>query len=435
MKGITFENKNSLVRTSDFERTKKKLALEITKIKESISKKEKGYDAINLPRSREVLSVLKLAKEKQQLDISAVIVVGIGGSNLGTMAVYEALQGKFTNLKDIKDKKKIFFADTTDSDTIFEIKLQMESILKSGKNVLINLISKSGNTTESIANFEILLETLKKQRKEYRKYIVFTTDKNSALEQLGLKEGFDILNVPQNAGGRYSVLSPVGLFPLAMMSIDVKKLLKGAGSITDKCLSKDISKNPSALSAIDIFCNYREGKIIHDIFAFSNDLESTGKWYRQLLAESLGKKYSRSGSRVNEGITPTVSIGSTDLHSMAQLYLGGPNNTFTTFIKVIPKQKEKIPKMKEYGALVLGIQGKKLSEIMDAIFSGIRIAYIKGGRPFNQLTISKDEYSIGQYLQYEMIKVIMLGHLLNVNPFDQPAVEQYKEETRKILGK
>jgi glucose-6-phosphate isomerase len=432
MKSIIFENKHSLVRTSDFERTKKKLALEITKIKESISKAEKGYDAINLAKSKEMLSVLKLAKDKQQLDISAVIVIGIGGSNLGTMAVYEALRGKFCN---IKESKKLFFADTTDSDTIFEIRNQMDAILKSGKNVLLNLISKSGNTTESIANFEVLFEVLKKQRKDYKKYVVFTTDKNSLLEILGKKEGFDILNVPQNVGGRYSVFSPVGLFPLAMMNIDVKKLLRGAGSLTDKCLSKDISKNPSALGALDLYCNYREGKAIHDVFFFSNDLESTGKWYRQLLAESLGKKYSKTDARVNEGITPTVSIGSTDLHSMAQLYLGGPANKFTTFIKVIPKQKEKIPKMKEYGALVSGIQGKKLSDIMDAIFSGTKIAYIKGGRPFNQITLGKDEYSIGQYLQYEMIKVIMLGHLMNVNPFDQPAVEQYKEETRKILGK
>jgi glucose-6-phosphate isomerase len=433
MDGLTFENKHGLVRSSDFEKTKRKLSLEITKIKESIQKKENGYDAINLPfDTKKFDKILELIKSKQALKVEAIIVIGIGGSNLGAIAVHEAINGKVYNQK---EKTKILFADTTDADTIYEIKLVMEHILKSEKNVILNLISKSGNTTESIANFEVLLEALKKHRKDYQKYVVVTTDKGSNLEQLAVKEQFEILNIPETTGGRYSVFSPAGLFPLGMIGIDIKKLLKGARSVTDKCTSKDIQKNPSAQSAIDLFCNHREGKSIHDLFIFSNDFESLGKWYRQLLAESLGKKYTRSGIKVNEGITPTVSIGSTDLHSMAQLYLGGPEDKFTTFIKVLPRQKEKIPKFKEYESLVGGIQGKKLSEIMDAIFSGTKLAYIKGKKPFNQITLEKNEYSLGQYMQYEMIKIIMLGHLLNLNSFDQPAVEEYKEETRKILKK
>jgi glucose-6-phosphate isomerase len=431
MDGMVFDNKNSLVRSADFEKTKRKLSLEITKIKESIQKKEKGYDAINIAfNTKESDKVLEIIKVKQSLNISAIVVIGIGGSNLGAIAVHEAINGKFYNQK---DKMKIFFADTADSDLINDIKQFIEHILKSEKNIILNLISKSGNTTESVANFEIFLEILKKHRKDFQKYVVVTTDKNSKLEQLAFREHFEVLNIPETAGGRFSVFSPAGLFPLGMVGVDIKKLLKGARGVTDKCLSKETSKNPSAQSAIDLFCNHREGKSIHDLFIFSPDMESVGKWYRQLIAESLGKKYTRSAIKVNEGITPTVSVGSTDLHSMAQLYLGGPEDKFTTFIKVIPKQKEKIPKFKEYEHLVEGIQGKKLSDVMDAIYSGTKLAYIKGKKPFNQITIEKNEYSIGQYMQYEMIKIIMLGHLMNVNPFDQPAVEEYKEETRKIL--
>jgi len=420
MNGMIFENKNSLVRTSDFEKTKRKLSLELTKIRESIQKKEQGYDAVNVPSNfKELEKVSNLIKAKQSLNIGAVVVIGIGGSNLCTLAIHEAINGKFHNHK---EKTKIFFADTTDADIIYEIKNEVEHILKSEKNVILNLISKSGKTTESIANFEVLLEVLKKHRKDYQKYVIVTTDKNSSLEQTAIKEHFEVLNIPSTVGGRYSVFSPVGLFPLGMVGIDIKKLLRGAKSITDKCLSKEINKNPSAQAAIDMFCNHKEGKSIHDLFIFSSDFESLGKWYRQLLAESLGKKYTRSGIKVNEGITPTVSIGSTDLHSMAQLYLGGPFDKFTTFIKVLPRQKEKVPKLKEYESLAGGIQGKKLSDIMAAIFSGTKIAYIKGNRPFNNITIEKSEYDLGQYMQYEMIKTIMLGHLINVNPFDQPSV-------------
>ncbi|MGV8163029.1 MAG: hypothetical protein ACP5N2_06885 [Candidatus Nanoarchaeia archaeon] len=433
MEGLTFENKNSLVRTSDFEKAKRKITIELAKIKESAQKKEHSYAIINLPEdSKETDRIIAIAKQKQSLNISAVIVIGIGGSNLGTEAIHEALHGKFHNQK---DKIKIYFADTTDTDTIYEIKYFMEHILKSEKNIILNLVSKSGTTTESIANFEILLEVLKKHRKDYQKYVVITTDKGSKLEQVALKEHFEVLSINGFIVGRYSVFSAVGLFPLAMLSVDVKKLLKGARHMTDKCISKEIIKNPAAQAAIDLYCNHKEGKHIHDLFIFSNDLESLGKWYRQLLAESIGKKYTKSGIKINEGITPTVSIGSTDLHSMAQLYLAGPEDKFTTFIKVYSKQKERIPRMKEYEHLVEGIQGKKLSEIMDAIFHGTKIAYIKGKRPFNQLTVEKAEYSIGQYMQYEMIKTIILAHLLNVNPFDQPNVEEYKQETRNLLKK
>jgi glucose-6-phosphate isomerase len=433
MDGLIFENKNSLVRSSDLEKTKRKLSLELTKIKEGILKKEHGYDAVNIPfNTKESDRVSELIKAKQTLNIAAVVVVGIGGSNLGTIAVHEALNGKFHNQK---EKIKIFFADTTDSDSIYDIKVFIEHILKSEKNIILNLISKSGNTTESIANFEVLLEVLKKHRKDFAKYVIVTTDKGSQLEQTAIKEHFEILNIPNTVGGRYSVMTPAGLFPLGMIGIDIKKLLKGARYITDKCLSKDIQKNPSAQSAIDMFCNHREGKSIHDLFIFSNDMESVGKWYRQLLAESTGKKYTKSGIKVNEGMTPTVSIGSTDLHSMAQLYLGGPEDKFTTFVKVLPIQKEKIPKFKEYEPLVGGISGKKLSDVMDAIFAGTKLAFIKGKKPFNQITLEKNEYSLGQYMQYEMIKVIIFSHLINVNAFDQPAVEEYKEETRKILNK
>ncbi len=428
--GLVFENKNSLVRASDFEKIKRKISIEITKIKESLSKKEQGYVALNLPNEKIILdTVQEIVKQKQALGVSAIIVIGIGGSILGTEAIYVATQGK---LHDETHNLKMLFVDTVDTDTVIDTYNIMESLLKSEKNVVLNVISESGRTTEAISNFEIFLDLLKKHRKDYQKYVVVTTKKDSKLYSLALKNKFDTLIVGDGVGGRYSVLSPVGLFPLGLAGVDIKSLMKGAKNMNERAF-KEITKSPSAQSAIDLYCNYREGKCIHDIFIFSSDLEALGKWYRQLLAESLGKKYNLKGYKVCEGITPTVSMGSTDLHSMGQLYLAGQTNRFTTFIKVEPKRKIRIPKEKEYDELVEGIQGKYLSQIMDAIFHGTRIAYIKGKLPFNQISIRKKEYDLGEYMQYEMIKVVILGHLLSVNPFDQPNVEDYKQETREIL--
>ena len=155
-------------------------------------------------------------------------------------------------------------------------------------------------------------------------------------------------------------------------------------------------------------------------------------WYRQLMGESLGKQFDRGGREVFSGITPLVSIGSTDLHSMAQLYLGGPFDKYTSFVEV-----EKINsrfKLTEDLGLVEGICGKELQEIMKAILEGVKIAYRKAERPYSETVLpDKSEASIGQFLQYKMLEVMYLGSLFNVNPFDQPSVESYKAETRKIL--
>ena len=183
--------------------------------------------------------------------------------------------------------------------------------------------------------------------------------------------------------------------------------------------------------------HYEIGKNISDLFLFANDLESLGKWCRQLIAESLGKEFNKKGETVNTGITPVVSIGSTDLHSMAQLYLGGPYDKFTTFLSVENSNSHiNVPTLERYSKLVFGIQGTSLESVMSAIVEGTKAAFRKGGRPFMEIKLPyKSEYSIGQFLQFKMIETIFLGYLLDVNPFDQPNVESYKEETRKILQK
>lgn len=397
--------------------------------------KDGGYDderaSLNLCDDTAMLrSVLRVVNDKSKKKPSLVVVVGIGGSNLGTVAVQEAVLGKLHNLEGVP---RILYADTVDSDSLYAIADAMQRELKAGRRVIVNAVSKSGGTTETIANFEVLLDVLKRHAPSYADDIVVTTDKGSKFWELAQTQGFATLEIPKKVGGRYSVFSPVGLFPLGMIGVDVGRLLAGAASMRSQCLGV---RGPAAVSASLLYKHYRRGRNIADLFLFSNDLESIGKWYRQLMGESIGKEHDRKGKRVQVGITPTVSVGSTDLHSMAQLYLGGPQDKFTTFVRVIsPYRSVRLPTLRSYDDLVPDIQGRPMPELMDAIIQGVQAAFRKGKRPFLEVTLpEKSEYHIGQLLQFKMMEMMLLGALLGVNPFDQPNVEAYKIETKRILS-
>ena len=191
------------------------------------------------------------------------------------------------------------------------------------------------------------------------------------------------------------------------------------------------------MSAALIDTHYKRGNIIHDTFLFSVALNNLGAWYRQLSAESVGKAYNINKELINTGVLPTISIGSTDLHSVAQLYLAGPYNRFTTFVFIGNSTTDLyLPEFADFDALVPHIQGKPLTTIMDAILEGTKRAYHNGERPFVSCIIpEKSAYYIGQFMQIKMIEIMYLGYLLNVNPFDQPQVEDYKKETKMILSR
>ena len=398
----------------------------------------RGYDdnhaSLNLPSDTTMIEQVKcLIAKKQELRPSYLIVVGIGGSNLGTMAVQEALLGRLYN--QTTPGTKILYADTVDADTIQDIMTIVEPVLQRGERVLINGVSKSGGTTETIANFEVLINLLKRYREDYENDVVVTTDEGSKFWILAREKGFDVLPIPKKVGGRFSVFSPVGLFPLGILGIDIDELLKGACHMREICLSLNVQENLAVQSACHIYAHAENGRNIHDLFLFSPDFESMGKWYRQLMGESIGKEYNVEGQQVFNGITPTVSIGSTDLHSMAQLYLGGPYDKFTTFLRVEEnKASPCIPHLAEYVHLVEGVQDKPIGDIMDAILKGVQAAFRKGGRPYMELSLpEKSPYYLGQLLQLKMMEMMYLGFLMGVNPFDQPNVEAYKIETRRIL--
>ncbi len=392
--------------------------------------------SINLAADENLFDeVMKLRNEKVTSELKYFIDIGIGGSNLGTKAVYDALDGYF-DLYEPNRFPKILFADTTNPTSLEKINTLLKNNLRSSEEVLINVISKSGGTTETVANAEIIIRSLKEKFPDIHDRVVVTTDEGSNLWHKAEELGFSKLSVPKTVGGRFSVLSSVGLFPLACMGIDIQKLRAGALRIRQQCLATDFEENPALLSAIVLYLQSKNGKKINDNFLFNQELESLGKWYRQLMGESIGKEKDLKGQIVNSGITPTVSIGSTDLHSMAQLYYGGPKDKITTFVYAKSNADEvRILDEMLMTELVEGIAGKSAKQIMDAIFTGAKIAMENAEMPYTEVVMDDiSEYSLGEFLQFKMIEMMYLGKLLNVNTFDQPNVESYKIETKKILN-
>ncbi len=423
--GIEFDYANAGMPSARVSRASRRFGPLVKYALGMIAKNDYSSDAASLilPSEAKFLRESRsLAREFSGAD--ALVVVGIGGSNLGTSAVLQAVKGSAYNLEN--PSKQVFFADTTDSRSIAAI----GRLVSSKKKVVINVVSKSGSTTETIANFRVLKNHLPKAK------IVVTTDAGSKFEAVAKAKGYPTLEIPSKVGGRYSVFSNVGLYPLAWVGLDCHALLAGAKEMRDNCLKNE--ENPAAAMAVLLHANAMAGRRIHDHFLFSTDLEGIGKWYRQLLGESIGKEWDYYGKRrVRTGITPTVSIGSTDLHSVGQLYFGGPRDKFFRVVSVASeKASPKVLPERAFDKLVPHLSGKSLDKIMHAIVEGTKGAMRKQGLPFASVQLPDlKEHTIGALMQEEMFETMLLGELFAVNPFDQPAVEAYKQETRKLLKK
>jgi glucose-6-phosphate isomerase len=433
---FTVDYKNANVTLDQCKNLFQKLSPEIERCKEALIQNDldSSYAFLTIP-NKDISNIQALVERKKLLNPSMIIVIGIGGSNLGTLAIQEALWGKLYNEQN--PAIKIYYADTVDAEYCTTLLNIAERELQQKKTILVNVVTKSGTTTEIIANFELFLKLLIAYcPHNYRDYVVVTTDNNSVLWKIAHQEQFALLEIPQRVGGRYSVFTAVGLFPLAILGCNLEKLLEGAASTLNPCTSSSLDENYAARTACLIYDQYQKNITIQDMFLFSVQLEGLGRWYRQLMGESIGKEFDIKGNNVEVGITPTVSMGTVDLHSVGQLYLGGPRDKGTTFVSLTREKHELIiPHFEQFAKAGSQIQGKSISFIMQAILQGVKNAYRINKRPFVSIELPESsEYYIGQFLQYKMVEMVYLGYLLNVNPFDQPNVESYKEETRKILA-
>lgn len=436
MKHITLTYEETCqVTHEEIDATAKTLAPYLDELK--AASKNPEYDgketSLHLPSDQAIADeTCALAKEMVRDHLKYVFVCGIGGSNLGPLAVYEAMTGRYDLGTHIVPK--IVCLDTVSTLLHLNIQEIIDEHVEVPEDFVICLVSKSGSTTETIANFDALYHYLEEKCGMIQHRVVVVTGLNSPLWIEATNNGYKTVEHP-NVGGRYSMLSTVGQVPLRLAGFDVDAMIEGAFVMRDACLSHDIKKNPALTTAAITYLHMKKGFPIHNSFFFNPELESLGKWYRQLMGESLGKEQDLEGTTVNAGMTPIVSIGSNDLHSMVQLYFAGPNNTFTNFIYAREDDDIVVENASKLAGLVPHIQGKKFGDIMDAIYLGVCATYQAKKRPYVELLLPDiSENTLGQYMQMKMIEMMLLARLMNVNPFDQPNVEDYKVETRRILA-
>jgi len=357
------------------------------------------------------------------------VVIGIGGSYLGSRAIIEALKHQFSNFLEEREFPEILYAGQNISEDYLADLIDIFD----KKEYAIAVISKSGTTTEPALAFRIIKDHLENKygKDESRKRIIAITDKEKgALKKLADEEGYSTYIIPDDVGGRYSVLTPVGLLPLAVAGFNIEDLISGFKSAQQEFLSTSIiSKNTAALYAAARNALYQKGKIIECMVSYQPNLFYLIEWWKQLFGESEGKE--------NKGIFPAGMNFTTDLHSMGQYMQEGGRNLFETVISVEnPRRKLFIPGDETNLDGLNYIANKRIQEVNKEAERGTIIAHKDGGVPVIKIILSEiNEFNIGQLLYFFEISCALSGYILDVNPFDQPGVEQYKMNMFALLGK
>jgi glucose-6-phosphate isomerase len=387
---------------------------------------------VNLPTQydREEFTRIQQSADKIKKDSEVLVVIGIGGSYLGARAAIEMLSHSFYNMlpKEKRGTPEVYFAGNNISSTYITHLLQ----LLEGKDFSLNVISKSGTTTEPAIAFRILREALENKygKAEARKRIYATTDQSKgALKKLATEEGYETFVIPDDVGGRYSVLTAVGLLPIAVAGVNIEAIMQGAADASREYAHPDLSENASYQYAAARNALYRKGKTTEILVNYEPSLHFVSEWWKQLYGESEGKD--------NKGIFPAAVDFSTDLHSMGQFIQEGNRNIFETVLQV-GKVKEQIvigSDVEDLDGLNF-LTGKTMDFVNKKAFQGTLLAHTDGGVPNLIVTIPEiSPYWFG-YLVYFFEKACGIsGYLLGVNPFDQPGVEAYKKNMFALLGK
>lgn len=366
-----------------------------------------------------------------------ILVLGIGGSALGGIAVTEALLKPYWNLLTPEQRDnypRIFFLDNIDPDTMSALFDMLD-----WKKTLVNVITKSGDTAETMSQFLIVKDRLEKELgDDYRKNIVATTDQRTGiLRQISEQEGYKTFVVPDDVGGRFSVFSAVGLLPFALVGLDIDEITNGIKDMDLALKNTDIHENIAAQNAlIHYLMDTKLNKNLSVMMPYSSRLKYVSDWYVQLWAESLGKNENLNGEHVHIGPTPIKALGATDQHSQIQLYNEGPNDKIITFIRVGEFDNAlEIPKIFEYtGIGYLG--GKTINSLLNAEADSTKVSLSDYARPTVTITLPKvDGYNVAQLLYMLEVQTAIAGELYNINTFIQPGVEQAKNYTYALMGR
>ncbi len=373
---------------------------------------------------------IKECAKKIQKDSDVLLVIGIGGSYLGARAVIEALTNSFYNLQDKSVRRKpqiIYVGNNLSSSYINDI---IDLLI--GKDFSINVISKSGTTTEPAIAFRIFRELMESKYglEEARKRIYVTTDKESgALKKLANNEQYATFVIPDNVGGRYSVLTPVGLLPIAVAGIDIDELMKGARFAQDKYNDDNIEYNEAYQYAVARNLLYKDGKNIEILANYEPKMHYVTEWWKQLFGESEGKD--------KKGIFPAGVDFTTDLHSLGQYIQDGRRCLFETVINIERPYSDIYINSDEDDLDSLNyLAGKSLDFVNKKAMEGTIEAHVSGGVPNILITMEElNEETIGQLIYFFELACAMSGKILGVNPFDQPGVEAYKKNMFRLLKK
>lgn len=369
-------------------------------------------------------------------DFVTLVVVGIGGSALGNLALHASLKPMNWNLLSEEEREgnlRVFVVDNVDPHFVGSVIEQIDL-----DRTLFNVISKSGTTAEAMANYLVVRGLLEKRGLDISEHLIFTTDpEKGVLRQIAKEEGIRTLTIPQDVGGRFSVLTPVGLFSAMAEGIDIRKLYEGARNGVKRYSESSADTNPVLVNALLHYSYLKAGKSISVMMPYSNQLYLLADWYRQLWAESLGKKYDLDGNVVNTGQTPVKALGAVDQHSQIQLYNEGPKDKIVTFLKLekFPGDLQ-IPELHSEIEALSYLGGKSLSELLNSEQEGTAMALTENGVP--NLTLRFDELSessVGEFIIYYELLTAVMGAMLNINPYDQPGVELGKKITYSLMGR
>lgn len=386
-----------------------------------------GWVDLPVNYDKQEFARIKAAAKKICSDTDVLIVIGIGGSYLGARAAIEFLKSPYYNsLK--KDTPEIYFAGNSISGSALSDVIR----LCEGKRVSVNVISKSGTTTEPAVAFRVFRDMLEKRygEEEAAKRIYCTTDKaRGTLKELADKNGYECFVIPDDVGGRFSVLTAVGLLPIAVCGADIDKLMSGAAAAREEYMTTDLAKNDCYRYAALRNALYRRGKEVELLVSYEPRFTMMAEWFKQLYGESEGKD--------QKGIFPASVVFSTDLHSMGQYIQDGKRFLFETVVTVADCGDDVIINEDETDGDGLNfLAGKPLSFVNRKAFEGTVLAHTDGGVPNLVIEMDRaDEEDLGRLIYFFEKACAISGYMLGVNPFDQPGVEAYKKNMFALLGK
>ncbi len=396
----------------------------------------------NPMRQEHVAEVKKLVERHRGGGrVENLVVMGIGGSALGNIALQSALNPATYNLLPTGQRPgpRVFVVDNVDPAYFGGILKYVESVDPTLEKTLFNVISKSGETAETAAQFMVIRDLLKKKGRKGADHVVAVTDPaKGTMRKICDSEGYPTLPVPDGVGGRFSVLSPVGLFSAAMCGIDIDALLDGAHSMDAPTRRADLHKNPAAtIATLLVELGARKGKVNHVMMPYCNGLYLLADWFRQLWAESLGKRMDKRGEVVHAGFTPIKALGTTDQHSQVQLYREGPNDKVFCLIEVAGFGDHDLRIPTGLGVDAIGyLEGKSMASLLNAEKRATEYALVESQRPNFTLKFPKvDAFHVGQFIYLWEMVTAYAGLMLNIDAYDQPAVETGKVATFGLMGR